>query len=247
MHKAQLYTTANVVQRRDAAAVLAKYRDRMTWPRHCDVLDVGCGSGDVTCNLLLPQLRSCRSLVGVDVSPAMVSFAAANHQHPQINFRCLDIVATERPRNYFPHGFQKIFSFYCLHWVSDQRRAMMNMYELLEPNGELLLVFLAQNPIFTAYERLAAGNKWGKYMQDDVHRFISPYHHSAEPHLELRNYLETVGFRVEDCECLEQSFTFPSPHLLKSAAKAVNPFLERIPSYLHDEYLNDCVNEIEVF
>jgi hypothetical protein len=42
---------------------------------------------------------------------------------------------------------------------------MMNMYELLEPNGDLLLVFLARNPIFTAYERLAAGNKWGRYMQ----------------------------------------------------------------------------------
>jgi juvenile hormone acid methyltransferase len=124
MHKAQLYTSANAMQRRDTAAVLARYRDRMSCPQNCDVLDVGCGSGDVTHNLLLPNLRSVRRLVGVDVSPAMINFAAAHHQHPQLLFRCLDILGSERPRKIFPNGFHKIFSFYCLHWVEDQRYAV---------------------------------------------------------------------------------------------------------------------------
>lgn len=120
MHKAHLYATANALQRRDAAAALARYREHMTWSEECEVLDVGCGSGDVTSKLLLPSLRRWRRLVAVDVSPAMVRFAAERHQHQNLHFCCFDIASNTRPRAIFPRGFHKIFSFYCLHWVCEQ-------------------------------------------------------------------------------------------------------------------------------
>jgi hypothetical protein len=44
------------------------------------------------------------------------------------------------------------------------RRALSNMFELLLPGGELLVVFLASNPLFSVYEKLSEDSAWSKYM-----------------------------------------------------------------------------------
>ena len=52
MQNAALYATSNAMQRRDAAVVLASHISAMTWEEEENILDVGCGSGDVTSSLL---------------------------------------------------------------------------------------------------------------------------------------------------------------------------------------------------
>lgn len=42
---------------------------------------------------------------------------------------------------------------------------MEHMYDILKPDGEVLLVFLASNPIFTMYERMAERTEWAEYMK----------------------------------------------------------------------------------
>jgi juvenile hormone acid methyltransferase len=42
---------------------------------------------------------------------------------------------------------------------------MEHMYDILKPGGEILLVFLASNPIFTMYERMAERTEWAEYMK----------------------------------------------------------------------------------
>ncbi|CAB3362193.1 Hypothetical predicted protein [Cloeon dipterum] len=243
MHKAQLYSSANALQTRDAAAALSLYRDAMSWPDECDVLDVGCGSGDVTSQLLLPALKSYSSLTGVDVSQQMVKYAMSKYQQPNVTFRYLDIVAPDfRPRDLFPRGFHKVFSFYCLHWISDQKLAFSNLSELLLPGGELLVVFLASAPLFTIYERLAKDSTWSRYMKD-VSKFVSPYQHVANPEDELKSHLLDSGLQVKDCKCILQHFSYPSAVALKNAIKAVNPFLDRIPKDQQEDYLNDYIFE----
>ena len=39
------------------------------------------------------------------------------------------------------------------------------MYQLTNPEGEILLVFLASNPIFTMYQRMAERTEWAQYMK----------------------------------------------------------------------------------
>lgn len=48
---------------------------------------------------------------------------------------------------------------------------MKQMYHLLQPEGEVLLVFLASNPIFTMYERMAEKTEWAEYMKVCVSLF----------------------------------------------------------------------------
>ena len=77
MQNAPLYAASNQMQRRDAGLVLASHLPRMDWSQaedqvSCDwsrarqysaligrqrILDVGCGSGDVTSSLLVPAVR----------------------------------------------------------------------------------------------------------------------------------------------------------------------------------------------
>jgi juvenile hormone acid methyltransferase len=42
---------------------------------------------------------------------------------------------------------------------------MHQMFQMLRPEGEMLLVFLASNPIFSMYERMAEKTEWAEYMK----------------------------------------------------------------------------------
>ncbi len=93
MENAQLYSSANAMQKRDAADIIAEFSSRLDWRAEELVLDVGSGSGDVTHDLVLPTTvknakaagktsgggnknnrnsNSNVSVVGVDVSDQMV-------------------------------------------------------------------------------------------------------------------------------------------------------------------------------
>ena len=165
MQNAPLYATSNQMQRRDAAVALAAHLPSMTWEEEEDILDVGCGSGDVTASLLYSAIPVRCRLTGCDVSCEMVEFARTHHQTDNIQFSQLDIASALQPRLTFPAGFHKIFSLYCLHWVRDLPAAVRNIHSLLLQGGQALLVFLASNPVFRMYRILAANIKWAQYMK----------------------------------------------------------------------------------
>ena len=110
MQNAALYATSNAMQRRDAAVVLASHISAMTWEEEENILDVGCGSGDVTSSLLYEAIPVPCHLVGCDVSEKMVSYAREHHSTDNITFCHLDITSSTSPTTIFPSGFQKIFS-----------------------------------------------------------------------------------------------------------------------------------------
>lgn len=50
MEDAQLYVSANALQRRDALVVLTEYLPQMAWQEEGEnILDIGCGSGKKKC------------------------------------------------------------------------------------------------------------------------------------------------------------------------------------------------------
>ena len=165
MQNAPLYATSNQMQRRDAAVALAAHLPSMTWEEEEEILDVGCGSGDVTSSLLYPAIPVRCRVTGCDVSQEMVQYARENHQADNIHFSHLDIASPAQPRLTFPAGFHKIFSLYCLHWVRDLPTAIRNIHTLLLEGGQSLLIFLASNPVFRMYRILAANVKWAQYMK----------------------------------------------------------------------------------
>lgn len=218
MEHGRLYQHANGVQRRDAQQILADYGHLFRWRAdgRDSLLDIGCGSGDVTVDYVLPLMPATYTrLVGADLSDGMLRHARETFADalPRLSFERLDIgLPLPGPA---AKPFDHITSFYCLHWVQDQRQAMRNVFELLAPAGDCLLVLLAANPIFEVYRRLCRQTRWAPYMMD-VARFISPYQNAARPAEEMGGVLYETGFSEYSVQVLDRVFVYDGLEVLRS-------------------------------
>lgn len=240
MQDAVLYTTSNQMQRRDTASVLASVLPHLTWKKDETILDLGSGAGDVTMSLLSQNIPVKHRLLGLDTSPNMVDFANQSYGSDDVTFHCLDISKVDNPRVYFPGGFNKVFSFYCLHWIKDIETTMKNVESLLKDGGDAVFLFIASNPIFNMYRLIAENPRWAPYMKD-CERYIPVYQDSFRPAEDFRCVLERTGLNVVMCEAKEHSYTFSNQTSFLRAFKAINPFIHRIPKAEEREYINDCL------
>ena len=81
MHNAALYEHANALQRRDTADVLREFSPKLKWRTSGGpelVLDVGCGSGDVTHDLLAPTVASSAASAGAAAGSSSGSVSAGS-------------------------------------------------------------------------------------------------------------------------------------------------------------------------
>lgn len=130
MNKANLYQQANGVQRRDAMEILKEYAPLISCPRDGEevaLLDIGCGSGDVLVDYILPVLSRGSTPVAralaTDISEQMVRHARESYRHVKtIEFDTLDIGIKLDSAKLSRWGqFSHVTSFYCLHWVQNQQ------------------------------------------------------------------------------------------------------------------------------
>lgn len=218
MNSAKLYQHSNELQRNDARQILQQFSHLFDWKNNGTdtLLDIGCGSGNVTIDYILPLMPSnYEKLVGSDLSDKMVEYAKKTYKahYRNIDFQQMDIGL---PVHLDQHNkYDHITSFYCLHWVRDQKMAVKNIYNLLRNDGECLLVFLASNPIFEVYYKLSRMFKWSQYMHDVVN-YISPYHFCENPGNEFRQLIAEAGFSEYDVEVRERIYQYNELQSLKS-------------------------------
>ncbi|KAH7959771.1 hypothetical protein HPB49_013712 [Dermacentor silvarum] len=126
---------------------VGKALDEARTKEESQFLDVGCGSGSFTKKHLLPRLPpSCKRLVAVDNSDAMLKFAGENRADPRIEYRKLDIVAGR--------GLSH----------ADHRHALKNVETLLAPGGECFLLFSAGClTVFDVFMAMMESPRWKKY------------------------------------------------------------------------------------
>lgn len=95
-----------------------------------------------------------------------MGYAQQHYSTDTVHYEVLDIAGDVSEFRADWGTFSKVFSFYCLHWVSDLRRALANIHSLMRARGgQCLLVFVAQCPVFEMYERMARLDKWQEYMK----------------------------------------------------------------------------------
>jgi juvenile hormone acid methyltransferase len=87
------------------------------------VLDAGCGPGYVTTQVLMPRLpEDFGVLVGADLSANMIQYATKTYTYPKLRFTQFDLTEDIGNTSQLqPSSFDKIFSFYCLNWIPEQR------------------------------------------------------------------------------------------------------------------------------
>lgn len=119
MNNAELYEKNNTLQKRDALQCLQEYGKKIKWKNLDAIIDIGCGDGGVTTDVLKRFIPSnFKKVIGVDISEKMVQFANKHHGDERTIFRVMDIenILSKHLRRTFDHAF----SFYTLHWIRDQ-------------------------------------------------------------------------------------------------------------------------------
>uniref|UniRef100_A0A023F7P1 Putative farnesoic acid o-methyltransferase n=1 Tax=Triatoma infestans TaxID=30076 RepID=A0A023F7P1_TRIIF len=235
----ELYTSVDYLQKRDARTVLERMKDELPWDNGENILDVGCGPGDVTTSLLKHYLPQDANIVGCDISEAMVAYAQRKYGNKQFSFKQLDIGNANIWMNWEEGFFDKIFSFYCLHWVTDQRQAARNMNELLKLNGHIITMFTISHPFLTLFKELSLHPKW-KHLTKYWNTWDVFYNSNADSKKEYIKILEECNFEVVSCFVSEKSFAHTSMDEFIDYFDSVNPFKRHIPKNKSNEFLEDC-------
>jgi len=100
----------------------------------------------------------------------MVEYAKKTYGCPKVDFKIVDI-ENANSCNFYLHNFDKIFSFFCFHWIHNKHDALINMHSMLKKGGEILINFMLINPVVELYKSMDA--EWKKYI--DVSNLIIVY------------------------------------------------------------------------
>ncbi|XP_029829108.2 juvenile hormone acid O-methyltransferase [Ixodes scapularis] len=127
-------------------------------------LDLGCGPGNITRDVLLPQCPPCRRFVAVDMSKDMLKYAREHFYHPKIIYDTLNIMSDDLSDFVGRYGlFDRVYALHLLNWLKDQEQALKNIAKLMKPGGEALFTFRTSTPQMRFRKKLAGMPHWSKY------------------------------------------------------------------------------------
>ncbi|MFB3915685.1 MAG: trans-aconitate 2-methyltransferase [Terriglobales bacterium] len=202
------------------------------------VLDVGCGTGRLTAELLklLPRGR----VIASDLSENMLRTARSTMQpfQGQVRFVCADL--QQLP---FLHSLDGIFSTASFHWVQDHERMLRELFTALKPGGWLVaqcgggqnLARLRQN-----VAALIASPRYARFFQGwrEPWNFASPELMAQRMRnagfIDVNTWLESGGFSLPDSATFKQYLATVTLH--RHLARMDDPRLQ-------EEFLDDLAGQ----
>ncbi|MBN1927726.1 MAG: class I SAM-dependent methyltransferase [Prolixibacteraceae bacterium] len=180
---------------------------------HETVLDLGCGTGDLTKMIS----DSCKTIIGFDNSVEMIKTARKNY--PDILFYKADASDFK-----FNRKFDAVFSNAVLHWIPDAVPVIKNINIHLKTGGRFVAEFggkKCNNNIISTITNLLDENrmKYPKIEESIYFPSISKY----------SSLLEQNGFEVN------YAVLFDRPTPLKDGENGLNNFIEMFMDWLFND------------
>ncbi|XP_077512706.1 juvenile hormone acid O-methyltransferase-like [Amblyomma americanum] len=171
-------------------------------------LDIGCGCGRVTRDLLLPSCQGhTRRIVATDICGNMVSHARTHSAHPKILYEELDITGDVAEFVKKHALFDRVYSFNVFNRVTDQAAAWKNVARLLRPGGECLLYYSAWYVTPEIWRMLAQRTRWSKFQElwESMIPVTQDMSNTEQRLAYTRSLAEAAGLTVRSCEMVKCS------------------------------------------
>lgn len=169
----ELYDKTNQLQMQDALRLLE--RIRLYLQKHHlnhirQVLDVGCGTGNITSQIC--DFLSCESIIGMDSSDSMIAYARQHHLKEKITYVSADVTSElshlTDVLSVECESIDIVVSFHCLHWIPEEKQeiAMKNISSLMAPGSLCCLVFFSWTDLLPIQEQIILHPRWRKYFKE---------------------------------------------------------------------------------
>jgi 2-polyprenyl-3-methyl-5-hydroxy-6-metoxy-1,4-benzoquinol methylase len=101
------------------------------------VLDFACGTGYGSMMMAKARKKYIDEIVAIDIDTKTIEYATKHYNHPLINYSVHNVVDSLLPQKL--GQFDVIVSFETIEHVEDEKQFLANIYEMLKPNGTLIL------------------------------------------------------------------------------------------------------------
>ncbi len=204
------------------------------------ILDIGCGDGRITAHLadMVPN----GSVLGIDLSPEMIGFAAGKYaDHPHLSFRVSDASAL-----HFIEEFDLVVSFACLHWIKEHLPVLKAVQQSLVPGGRFLMQCGGRGnaaQILDLTGELIKSPPWKNYFSG----FSFPYHFYGP--VEYRTWLDEAGLLPLRAELVAKEMIHQGQAGLEGIIRNTwLPYTQRLPVHLQDRFVKEIAGKyLEIY
>jgi trans-aconitate methyltransferase len=195
------------------------------------ILDVGCGDGKVTAEIANAVPRG--SIIGVDASPQMISFAQNNF--PARKFSNLEFHVMDARKIKFNRQFGLIFSNAALHWVDDHQAVLRGMAAVLKPGGRLIVSCGGKGnaqDVFVALRPELRLKRWRAFFR----RMPKPYFFYSPADYE--RWLPKFGFKIDALKLAPKDATYAGVEGFAAWLRTTwLPYVQRVPENLREQFI----------
>jgi trans-aconitate 2-methyltransferase len=216
-----------------------KLLDRRRWSGNERVMDAGAGSGNLTKILAYKVPRG--QVYAIDADPNMVQEAKSNLS----GCRNVQIIHSRIDKINLPTEVDVIFSNSALHWILDQEGVFSHFWQLLKPNGELLIEYgghgNVERPLSVIFKLIQSD----QFQEHFVNWKQSWYFPKPD---ETERLLQKARYRDIQVNLSKRTTSFSDGAEFAIFAKTVimKPFLGYLPdSKKKEQFLDAFLNEFE--
>jgi trans-aconitate 2-methyltransferase len=216
-----------------------KLLDKRRWIGNEIVMDAGAGSGNLTKILAdkLPQGK----IYAVDADPNMVHQAKSNLS----GWRNVQVIHSRMDKVNLPTEVDVIFSNAALHWLLDQEGVFSHFWQLLKPNGELLIEYGGHGNVERPLSVIFKIMQSDQFKEHFVNWKQSWYFPKSD---ETERLLQKVRFRDIQVNLSSQTIPFSDRQSFAIFVRTVimKPFFGYLPdAKKKKQFLDAFLNEFE--
>ncbi|XP_077979494.1 juvenile hormone acid O-methyltransferase-like [Glandiceps talaboti] len=205
------------------------------WKEDDIVLDLGCGTGELT--RMIAAKENVKAVKGVDVSVEAINIARQNNSLPsKVQYIVSDATKLTETCSEFGNYFTKVFSNAVLHWIEDKEKTLRTVQWSLKPKGSFVCLFtMGGNQITRTIVSDHCKNhpKWKQYLQnfrDNTYPFSGTLD-------DANDTMKRCGFKLDKSYVTIHRVQFDTREKHKAFIKPLLGQLDYIPTDLHEEFL----------